>query len=58
MDIINRNVPIEQTPKCMSKKESAKALFTIVGTEETFDEIFALLYDCYINITSNVRRTS
>jgi len=22
-----RNVPIEQNPKCMSKKESAKALF-------------------------------
>ena len=40
------------------KKSLQRLFFTIVGTEETFDEIFALLYDCYINITSNVRRTS
>ena len=40
------------------KKEPAKAFFIIIWTEETFDEIFALLYDCYTNITSNVRRNS
>ena len=26
-------------------------LIIMVSTEETFDEIFALLYDCYTNIT-------
>lgn len=34
------------------KKRVCKGSFLpIVGTEETFDEIFALLYDCYTNIT-------
>lgn len=33
------------------KKSLQRLFFTIVGTEETFDEIFALLYDCYTNIT-------
>ena len=50
MDIINENVQIEQKPICMSKR-ACKGFFIIVWTEETFDEIFALLYDCYTNIT-------
>ena len=58
MDVINGNVQIEQNLNVCQKKSLQRLFFIIVGTEETFDEIFALLYDRYTNITSNVRRNS
>ena len=42
---------LNKTQNVCQKKSLQRLFFTIVGTEETFDEIFALLYDCYTNIT-------